>query len=449
MLAQLAIFFVYFLIFFLFIRDHKNQPMTSWGLWVALIWILILSSRPISLWFGLGVQVETPDDYLEGSPVDRTIFMLLEIAGLIALLSRKIDWDKIFRASLWLFVFFIYWAISATWSDYSFVSLKRWIKDIGNVIMVLLIFTEKNPTAALKAVFTRLTYVVIPLSVLLAKYFPEFGRYYNPWTWEYTYCGVTTNKNALGAIVFVCALFLIWDLLDMRKEEDKKVAAIDVAAKGLLLAMSFWLLILSNSSTSLMCVLIGTALLVYLNLPSARTQVWYLGTYALITISLILLIFVIPNIVENIVGMVGRDITLTGRTDVWSLSLSLPINPFLGTGYQSFWLGPFAERFWDLFAFKPTQVHNGYLETYLNGGLMGVVLLLVMILSTGLNLKNGFISGKRYSNLLIAFLVVTLFYNLTEAAFNRMSLVWIVTLLAVLDQPQEPTDTAEEMLEIV
>jgi O-antigen ligase len=81
--------------------------------------------------------------------------------------------------------------------------------------------------------------------------------------------------------------------------------------------------------------------------------------------------------------MVGRDTTLTGRTNLWAELLREPINPLLGTGYQSFWPGPRTEYFWAKYSFHPNQAHNGYLETYLNGGFLGVCLLVAMIVSAG------------------------------------------------------------------
>ena len=69
---------------------------------------------------------------------------------------------------------------------------------------------------------------------------------------------------------------------------------------------------------------------------------------------------------EEVVSVLDRDTTLTGRTNMWADLLKEAINPILGAGYQSFWLGPGAERIWAKYYFHPTQAHNGYLEVYLN-----------------------------------------------------------------------------------
>jgi len=183
---QLALLCCILFIVWLFVRDRKLRPMTSAALWVSLAWILIVGSRPVSYWFSGSENLESPDGYLEGSSMDRNVFLLLLAAGLILLLRRKIDWAGFFSANRWFCAFFLYFLVSVVWSDYPFVGMKRWIKDAGNVVILLIILTEKDPVRAVRAVFHRFAYVVVPLSVVFIKYFGDIGRYYNPWTWEPT-----------------------------------------------------------------------------------------------------------------------------------------------------------------------------------------------------------------------------------------------------------------------
>jgi O-antigen ligase len=171
-----------------------------------------------------------------------------------------------------------------------------------------------------------------------------------------------------------------------------------------------------------------------MRLPFARLQVRYLGRYALGTVLLVLLFYAVPDVREGLVAFLGKDMTLTGRTDIWAALLSEPINPLLGTGYQSFWLGPRAEHYWQRWIFHPNQAHNGYLETYINGGLVGVCLLMALIVSTGMKFKTELLqrSSSSYSALRFSFFVVSLVYNWTEAGFNRLGPIWFVFLVATL-----------------
>lgn len=436
--SQLALYICVVFIMWLYARDRKLRPMTSAALWVPLLWILIIGSRPISNWFSGVIEMDSPDGYLEGSPMDRNIFLFLIITGLLVLLKRRADWSRIFSSNRWLFAFFLYCGISVIWSDYPFVGFKRWIKDIGHVIIVLIILTEKDPIKATKAVFLRYAYIAIPLSVVFIKYFPEIGRYYNRWTWEPSFGGITLEKNTLGPIAFICGLFLVWDLLQKQSAEGRRTDVPDLLSRAVLLIMVLWLIVKSQSSTSFVCLILGTGILLFMRYPIAKRQVKYIGTYSLTIGFLIFLLYTVPGVLEAFVRMVGRDMTFTGRTDLWADLLKETINPIIGTGYQSFWLGSRAEHLWSLYYFHPNQAHNGFLETYLNGGVVGVCLLMAMIVSTGSKLKKELLLGDNFGILRFSFFVVALFSNWTEATFNRLSLVWIILIMAAMTCTRSP-----------
>ena len=435
---ELALFICVLFILRLLVKDRHLRPMTSWALCLPLLWIVVIGSKPVSFWFGESIQFQGPRDYAEGSLLDRNVFLLLIIAGLlVVLLRRGIDLKKVLASNRWLFAFFLFCGISILWSDYPFVSLKRWVKDIGNVVMVLIILTERDAIGALRAVFARFTYLAIPLSVLFIKYFPDLGRFYNRWTWEPVYIGVGTGKNGLGALVFICGLFLVWDLIQMWTLDGRKIGREQLFERVVLLLMVAWLMKMANSATSLVCLFLGTGILLFIRRPFAKRQIRYLGSWSLVITLLIFIAYSTQGILETFVGLVKRDITLTGRTDLWAEMLTEPINPLIGKGYQSFWLGPGAERLWELYSYHPNQAHNGYLDTYINVGLIGLGLLLAMIIVAGRNLKNEVLIGGKYGMLLFPFLVTIVLYNWTEAVFNRHSILWLILIIAAL-KPQPP-----------
>ncbi len=79
---------------------------------------------------------------------------------------------------------------------------------------------------------------------------------------------------------------------------------------------------------------------------------------------------------RDLAEAVGEDPTLTDRTKIWAFLLSMHTNPLLGTGYESFWLGPRLQWFWQTAGLGAlNEAHNGYLEVYLNLGIIGLFLL--------------------------------------------------------------------------
>ncbi|MHA1170349.1 MAG: O-antigen ligase family protein, partial [Candidatus Hodarchaeales archaeon] len=296
-------------------------------------------------------------------------------------------WGKIFATNRWLIVFTLYCGISVIWSDYPFVSIKRWIKELGNLIMVLIVITDKDPSRAFNAVFSRFTYLVIPLSVVFIKYYPEIGRYYNQWTWEYAYGGVTQGKNQLGLIMCVSGLYLISEIIKSISCIGRKNRE-DILYLAVLLSMLLWLLNLSSSITAIISLILGAMILLFLRHKEIRNRTSYIY-YGGIIFCLIFLYmsYYATGVIELFVELVGRDLTFTGRTNLWVDLLAEQKNILVGSGYASFWLSSGAEVIWEKYYFHPTQAHNGYLQIYLDLGLVGLILLVGLMISTGKNLK--------------------------------------------------------------
>jgi O-antigen ligase len=424
--------------------------MTSSALWLPLLWVFILSSRPLSLWLQGKALVQTADAYLEGSPMDRYMFLLMIILGFVVLQRRAMSWGVAFSRNPWMFLFYIFLGLSCVWSDYSFVSFKRWIKDIGNVIMVLIILTEKEPTIAVRALFARLMYFTVPLSIVLFKYFPHYGRYLSS-SWENTACGVATEKNALGCLAFLAGMFLVWDFIHLRNKAERKPDRLDLITRCGLMWMVLWTLKIANSSTAWVCLVLGAAMIWLMSLKFAQRQVRHLGTYCFAAAAAVVLFYSTPALFQAFLEFLGEDVTLTGRTELWAELIKEDINPLLGTGHQAFWLGPRLQAYWDRWAFHPNQAHNGYIETYLNTGFISLALLLMLIFANFRNLKPGLSQGSPYAILRFALFVIVLFYNWTEAMFNKLSPIWFFFLLAVFEYARvtvmasRPAETAPKV----
>ena len=79
--------------------------------------------------------------------------------------------------------------------------------------MALIVLTDSEPVLAIKTLLRRATYVLIPTSLLVIKYFPEIGRVTHRYTYDTMYQGVSLGGNGLATVCFVCGLFLVWQML--------------------------------------------------------------------------------------------------------------------------------------------------------------------------------------------------------------------------------------------
>lgn len=420
----------------LFLRYPERRAGVSKALWIPLAWLFIVSSRPVSLWIGIGSVNASSEQLLDGSPLDSLVFLALIVAGAMVLVRRRLDWPVLFRRNRWLFIFFIYLGLSCVWSDYPFVALKRWIKDIGNVIMVLLVMSEPNPIQSLRFLLLRCCYLLLPLSIVFIKYFPEVGRYYDQFVGTASYCGVTTDKNMLGMTLFACSLSLIWMVLRPDRKIRKKASfqsRLDFFVLLLMCGMTLWLLQQAHSATALSCTMLGVLVIVGTKFKRIRT---HLGMYGAGTALVLLTLQLTVNLSDLVAGVLGRNMTLTGRTDIWSGLLKEGTDPLFGTGYYSFWLGDRIERLSADFFYQLNEAHDTYLETYLNSGLIGVALLLGLIISAGIFIKNEAMKEEPFGAFRLACFLPMLVYGITEAFMNRLGFLWFLFLLVVMQYPQ-------------
>lgn len=419
----------------LFWLDRDREARTSIALWIPVLWVLINGSRPISSWFQTGPTTFSAKQYLDGSPVDAAVWGTLLAAGLIVLAGRSRQVGMLLRTNVPVLLFFAYCALSIFWSEYPFVAFKRWTKAVGDLVMVLIVLTETDRYSAIKRLLGRAGFVLIPLSVLFIKYYPDLGRTYNVWTWEPMYSGVTLGKNLLGMACLIFGVGSVWRFVGAYCGEKGVQRTRQLIAHGVVIAMAVWLLFTANSMTSLSCFVMATGLIVMTSLPAVvrRPAAVHLLVAAPVALSLFALFF---SSGSNLVESLGRNPTLTGRTAIWTVVLSLAGNPLVGTGFESFWLGDRLQKVWELTATGIQEAHNGYLEVYLNLGWVGVTLLGVLIVTGYRNILTVFRRDPNAGRIRLAFFVVGLIYSLTEAGFRMMALVWIFFLWATTAIPE-------------
>src|SRR5438477_13155768 len=125
------------------------------------------------------------------------------IAGFYVLLKGQVRLSEVVLNNGWLIAFLLYCFISIAWSDFPFVAFKRWIKILGHPIMVLIVLTEPDPEEALISLMKRCAYVIVPVSILFIKYYPQWGRSYDSWSGMQMSNGIAEGKNMLGADCFI------------------------------------------------------------------------------------------------------------------------------------------------------------------------------------------------------------------------------------------------------
>jgi len=83
MLPILALLICTIFVLFMLRLERKQAPEVSLALWVPTIWILLIASKPLGVWFEAGGDMES------GSPLDRIIFLVILFLGLMILATRR------------------------------------------------------------------------------------------------------------------------------------------------------------------------------------------------------------------------------------------------------------------------------------------------------------------------------------------------------------------------
>jgi exopolysaccharide production protein ExoQ len=155
-------------------------------------------------------------------------------------------------------------------------------------------------------------------------------------------------------------------------------------------------------------------------------------------IGLLALPFVL-SFIEQLFALIQRDPTLTHRTRLWDLAVeyALQEHPILGAGFRAFWIeGHSTPVQYELFGSYTTGFgngHNGYLDVWLELGVAGIMLLLVLMVSFWTN------ANRAYDRMPVALatLAVLLFYfgalystaeNFLFEHSEVLSIIWLLCL---------------------
>lgn len=385
------------------------------------------------MWFGMRSANDLAAT-LDGSPADAAVFGVLLACGVIVLFHRRRKTSAYLILIGPVIVYFLYTLISVTWAPFGGPALKRWIKDVGDVVMVLVIATELDPVRALQRLISWVGFVLFPFSIVLIRY-TDLGRGYDP-DGRPMNTGVTINKNELGLIVFLISLGALWNLRSLLMNRAEPNRSRKLIAQGVLLLFGLALLAMAHSATAVACFAIGSVLMFTTSLRVLRNRPAKVHALCL-TLLLLGAAAALFGGVTDTALILGRDSNLSGRTEIWTALLSADSNPILGVGFDSFWTSPSALTFQHnlLHWYHPESIneaHNGYIEVYLNLGWVGIGLVFLILLKGYRGSVAAFRRNPSMGSLMLAYVACSAFYSLTEAGFRTMSPMWIVLLLSIV-----------------
>ncbi len=400
------------------------------------LWLLLSVTRGVLFWrqFDNSVVVE---DYLAGSAIDRLAYLILMILTLIQMI-RKTEGRRALsetgRSNRYLLFFYCFMCFSVVFSPFPLVSLKRFVKTCGTLVMALMVWTSENPRKTITDLFSLFLGAAMVLSLLFIYLLPDVGTMLE-WDGYTSWVGITSHKNSLGSLAALSSLFYLWVLLH-REECVRRGVAVFV------LALSLYLLGGSHSTTSQLIMAVGSLIMVgqrALRASSGRrgAALVVLWIAALALGVLVLRLAVGKPLSEYVVEGLGKDLTLTGRTFLWTEVVRYARQrPLFGYGFGGFWVGDLGNDLWTTFTWRPNQAHNGYLDVFVQLGMVGSLLFLGVLVQTGARVAGALRRDRRLGALLVVLYVNCIITNFSESSFIRLNaLDWFVFLLAACCRP--------------
>ena len=418
--SQLALIICTIFVLFLLRLDRKQSPGVSFALWIPTIWMLVIASRPLGLWFQSGAATIE-----EGSKLDRGFLIVLFCLGLIILTKRKFNWSNSIKENIWLMLLIVYMLVSILWSDVPFISLKRWSRQVIALVMAFILLTETDPRKALESLFRRIIYILIPFSYILIHYFGEYGRLYVHHEGVMMWTGVTLHKNSLSQLCLFAVFFLSWTFIKRLHGRNTSAVKYQTYFEVFVLILTFWILggpnhVFTYSATTTVALTLGLSAFIVLLWEKKRGAMF--GQKVLIVLIGFFFIYgTITPFAGRLTGIdvssaLNREDTLTGRTGIWAKLIPVAMqHPLLGHGFGGFWTAEARELY------KISSSHNGYLGVLLEIGLVGLLLYAIFLLSSFRKAQRVMIQDFYWGAFWICFLLMTVAYNIAESSLNTFS----------------------------
>jgi exopolysaccharide production protein ExoQ len=357
-------------------------------------------------------------DYSQGSTLTQILLFAVYLISLMLLLigpTRQLR--NAFKARLfWLLPALA--LVSVTWSGAPSISFRRAVALLGSSIFGFYLGTRYS-RADLLRLFLAVSVIATILSVLTVVALPAYAID-DSGAWQ----GVFGQKNHLGRFMALSAV--LWLLYAASFRRHRLLAGVSVVSVALVL--------LSHSATSVALLFILISVLLLIRLVRVRSKA-VAPILALVVVVGGYLAMIVASNPGRATALLGRDSSLTGRTQLWSLVWQMvQTHLWHGYGYGGFWLGfdgPSA-AIWSVVNWNPPSAHDGFLDLMLDLGIAGVVIFVPAML---IAIRYAIALARRGRTLDAAFpLIFLVFYllsNLTESylvAYNTESWVLFVAI---------------------
>jgi len=272
------------------------------------------------------------------------------------------------------FAFVMLVLVSVTWSIHPDLTIRRGIGYIMTMLIAAYITQRFNVIDRMRVLSASFAVSAIG-SFLFTLGFPSYGIMQDAGGLAGNWRGVFTTKEQMGEVMAAAVFTEVFLLVASRGRPRWRFA---------LLGSYIALVVLAHAATCLLLTLaylVGTGM--YLLWQSDEVRAGHITAIAGVLLCAGLCAFWIDPAAA--LGVVGKDATLTGRTELWSaLEQLIEQKPLLGWGYRAMFQSADASTaLIDRYAnFGATTSDNTFLELTLELGLVGACVMFMFVVST-------------------------------------------------------------------
>lgn len=297
-------------------------------------------------------------------------YFLATLIGLLLLAVTTIGWNPsglvtAMRLEPLLPVFMVWVLLSSLWADNPGETFRDVLYVLVTVALGYWLAVRFSITALIGLTATVMCFVVAVQFVFIFG-LPTYGIAADEWV------GTYLHKNLLGRMMALVALMLV---LAARTFRHRRAVLWPFAVAAVVLAVG------SNSKTGLLAVIGVPLLLAFFSAFRARKTLYGAVAMSIVGGGAIVAWVGLENR-ATIAQSLGKQPTLTGRTQVWSeLLQELGRRPLHGFGFEAYWTGFGGPSTGVLkrLGWVPAHAHNAFFQLWMEIGAIGFVLFLAII----------------------------------------------------------------------
>jgi exopolysaccharide production protein ExoQ len=393
---------------------------------------------------------------IPADPYSPIFFSGIYLVTLLLILARRRAFSYVVVKDVWIWLLVGLALASILWTVAPDMTPRRSFLLLGTTLFGIYLATRYSLREQLYLLAGTLS-IVIFLSIIFAITLPFYGlmSFQEGGVHAGAWRGIMTHKNGLGRLMVLSNMVFLLLSISTHRQGRRWFFIVNYI-------LSIALIILSTSKTALTVFLTMTIMLpVYRAWRQNSSRVVPL-TIAIILVAAGAMTLLLDNL-EVIGNVLGKDLTLTGRTDIWAVMWELiGQRPILGYGFNGFWRGWDSEvssYIWRTLQWDCPYGHNGFLDLMAELGIVGLAVFFM-------SLTTAYLQGVRWLRIsrsiegvwplmCLTFLVL---YNLSEGSLLATnSIFWILYVSTIFSMAVEYdlvksnsfyfTDQTEEWLE--